>query len=106
MRTGRAAAASSAAWALGAAGDRDSAGDVVAALRAGEIAGAGLDVFEQEPLPPSHPLWTLPNVLITPHTAGYGPYLDERRYAIFRDNCRALLDGGPFRNPVDKASWF
>ena len=54
--------------------------DLVAALRAGEIAGAALDVFEQEPLPPDHPLWTMPGVLITPHTAGHGPYLDERRY--------------------------
>ena len=53
--------------------------DLVAALRAGEIAGAGLDVFEQEPLPADHPLWTMPGVLITPHTAGYGPYLDDRR---------------------------
>src|SRR5205085_560996 len=57
--------------------------DLVAALQAGEIAGAGLDVFEQEPLPAEHPLWTLPGVLITPHTAGYGPYLDERRYEVF-----------------------
>src|SRR5262249_11138964 len=53
--------------------------DLVAALRAGETAGAGLDVFEQEPLPADHPLWTMPGVLITPHTAGFGPYLDERR---------------------------
>jgi phosphoglycerate dehydrogenase-like enzyme len=45
--------------------------DLVAALRSGEIAGAALDVFEQEPLPADHPLWTTPNVLITPHTAGY-----------------------------------
>jgi len=80
--------------------------DLVAALHANEIAGAGLDVFETEPLPALHPLWTMPNVLITPHTAGYGPYLNERRYAIFRDNCRALLAGGSFRNVVDKASWF
>ena len=56
--------------------------DLVAALRAGEIAGAGLDVFEQEPLPADHPLWTMPGVLITPHTAGHGPYLDERRYRV------------------------
>ena len=47
--------------------------DLVAALRAGEIAGAGLDVFEQEPLPADHPLWTMPGVLITPHTAGPRP---------------------------------
>ena len=48
----------------------------------------------------------MPNVLITPHTAGFGPFLDERRYAILRDNCRAMLTGGPLRNVVDKAAWF
>ena len=80
--------------------------DLVEALEAGEIAGAGLDVFEQEPLPPAHLLWTTPNVLITPHTAGYGPYLDDRRYDIIRDNCRAMLQGTPLRNPVDKTTWF
>ncbi len=80
--------------------------NLVAALRAGEIAGAALDVFEQEPLPKDHPLWTMPGVLITPHMAGHGKYLDERRYDILRDNCRALLGGKPFRNVVDKANWF
>ena len=48
--------------------------DLVEALRAGEIR-AGLDVFQIEPLPPEHPLWTMPGVLITPHVAGVGPYL-------------------------------
>ncbi len=80
--------------------------DLVAALNAGEIAGAALDVYEQEPLPADHPLWTMPNVLMTPHMAGYGPYLDDRRYQIMIDNCRAFLDGKPLRNVVDKASWF
>ena len=80
--------------------------DLVAALKAGEIAGAGLDVFEQEPLPADHPLWTTPGVLLTPHTAGYGPYLDERRYEVFSDNCRRFLAGQPLRNLVDKARWF
>jgi phosphoglycerate dehydrogenase-like enzyme len=80
--------------------------DLVAALRAGEIAGAGLDVFEQEPLPVDHPLWTTPGVLITPHTAGYGPYLDDRRCEILLDNCRRFLDGAPLRNVVEKARWF
>jgi len=80
--------------------------DLVAALNAGEIAGAGLDVFEQEPLPAKHPLWTMPGVLITPHTAGYGPYLDDRRYEILRDNCQRFLAGQPLRNVVDKTSWF
>jgi phosphoglycerate dehydrogenase-like enzyme len=80
--------------------------DLAAAIEAGEIAGAGLDVFEQEPLPADHKLWTLPGVLLTPHTAGYGPYLDERRYAIILDNCRRFLSGEPLRNLVDKAHWF
>src|SRR5262249_28455483 len=62
--------------------------DLVIALRAGELAGAALDVFEQESLPADHPLWTMPGVFITPHTAGYGPYLDERRFEILLENCR------------------
>ena len=80
--------------------------DLVAALEAGEIAGAALDVFEIEPLPAGHKLWTMPGVLITPHMAGYGPHLNERRYAILRDNCRALIDGAAMRNVVDKANWY
>ena len=80
--------------------------DLVEALRAREIAGAGLDVFEQEPLPAEHPLWTMPGVLITPHTAGHGPFLDERRFEIFLDNGRRFLAGQPLRNVVDKSSWF
>jgi len=44
--------------------------------------------------------------LITPHTAGYGPYLDERRYDILSDNCSRFLAGQPLRNVVDKSSWF
>jgi phosphoglycerate dehydrogenase-like enzyme len=80
--------------------------DLVAALRAGEIAGAGLDVFEEEPLPADHPLWTMPGVLITPHTAGHGPYLDDRRFEILLDNSRRFLASTPLRNVVDKASWF
>src|SRR5207244_13225815 len=80
--------------------------DLVDALRAGEIAGAGLDVFEQEPLPAEHPLWTMPGVLITPHTAGYGPHLDERHFGIVLDNARRSLAGDPLRNVRDQASWF
>jgi phosphoglycerate dehydrogenase-like enzyme len=80
--------------------------DLVAALNAGEIAGAGLDVFEIEPLPADHPLWSAPNVLLTPHTAGYGPYLDDRRLDILLDNARRFAAGQPLRNVVDKAQWF
>ncbi|HET6307309.1 MAG TPA: D-2-hydroxyacid dehydrogenase [Rhodopila sp.] len=80
--------------------------DLVAALRAGEIAGAALDVYEQEPLPADHPLWSMPNVLLTPHMAGYGPHLNERRFQIIQDNCRAFAEGKTLRNVVDKAAWF
>jgi phosphoglycerate dehydrogenase-like enzyme len=80
--------------------------DLVAALNAGEIGGAALDVYEKEPLPSDHPLWTMPNVLLTPHMAGHGPYLNDRRFEIMVDNCRAFAGGRPLRNVVDKASWF
>jgi phosphoglycerate dehydrogenase-like enzyme len=80
--------------------------DLAAAIQAGEIAGAGLDVFEREPLPADHPLWTMPGVLITPHTAGFGPYLDDRRYEILLENSRRFLGGQPLRNVVDKPRWF
>ena len=80
--------------------------DLVAALQQGHIAGAGLDVFQVEPLPAEHPLWNMPGVLITPHVAGNGPYLDERRTELFIDNCRRFNDGLSLRNIVDKARWF
>jgi phosphoglycerate dehydrogenase-like enzyme len=80
--------------------------DLVAAIEAGEIAGAGLDVFEEEPLPTDHKLWTLPGVLLTPHTAGHGPHLDERRFDVLSDNCRRFAAGAALRNVVDKARWF
>jgi phosphoglycerate dehydrogenase-like enzyme len=80
--------------------------DLVEALHAGEIAGAGLDVFQIEPLPPEHPLWTTPGVLITPHVAGVGPYLQERRTELLLENCRRFGAGQLLLNVVDKANWF
>ena len=80
--------------------------DLVGALNAGTIAGAALDVYEIEPLPSDHPLWTMPNVLLTPHMAGHGPYLNDRRYDIMEDNCRAFAAGRDLRNLVNKATWF
>jgi phosphoglycerate dehydrogenase-like enzyme len=77
-----------------------------AALREGTIGGAGLDVYEIEPLPKDHPLWTAPNTLMTPHSAGFGPYLDERRYAILAENARRFAAGEPLGRLVDKANWF
>jgi phosphoglycerate dehydrogenase-like enzyme len=79
--------------------------DLAAALRAGEIAGAGLDVFEIEPLPPGHPLWRMESVIITPHTAAASPRVPERHLATLLDNLRRFVAGQPLRNVVDKARW-
>jgi phosphoglycerate dehydrogenase-like enzyme len=80
--------------------------DLTAALRAGEIAGAGLDVFETEPLPANHPLWQMPNVILTPHVAGFSPRIAERHLEVLLDNLRRFQDGAPLRNVADKARWF
>jgi len=80
--------------------------DLDRALRDGQIAGAALDVFEEEPLPADHPLWTAPNFLMTPHVAAFGPYLDERRLNLLIDNCRRLDAGETLVNVVDKENWF
>jgi len=79
--------------------------DLTASLQAGEIAGAGLDVFETEPLPTGHPLWTMSNVIITPHTAAASPRIAERHLETLLDNLRRFAAGQPLRNVVDKARW-
>jgi len=80
--------------------------DLTAALQSGEIAGAALDVYETEPLPPEHPLWDEPNVILTPHVAGYAPCIAERHLAIITENARRFQAGQPLRNVVDKQQWF
>ncbi len=80
--------------------------DLTAALQAGELAGAGLDVFEVEPLPPDHPLWQMENVMITPHCAAASPRVAERHLETLLDNLRRFVDGRPLRNVVDKAQWY
>ena len=81
--------------------------DLVAALQSQTIAGAGLDVFQVEPLPPDHPLWTMPGVLITPHMAiSSGAQLYERRVKVLLENCRRFARGEPLVSVVDKASWY
>ena len=67
--------------------------DLADMLQAGEIAGAALDVYEVEPLPSEHPLWRLPNVILTPHVAADGPYIDDRRTEVFVDNCVRFSEG-------------
>ena len=80
--------------------------DLVAALRAGKLAGAALDVYEIEPLPADHPLWDFPNVILTPHTAGYSPVIAERHLAVLVENVGRFARGEPLVNVVDKALWF
>jgi phosphoglycerate dehydrogenase-like enzyme len=73
---------------------------LIKALRDRRIAGAVLDVFDQEPLPPDHPLWDLPNVVLTPHISG--PSTPEEIGPIFNDNLRRFLAGKPLRHIVDR----
>ena len=75
---------------------------LVDALRTHAIAGAGLDVFVEEPLPAEHPYWTLDNVILTPHVSGYLPDFFTRALDIFLDNLGRFCDGRPLRNVVDK----
>lgn len=67
--------------------------DLNQALRDGVIAGAGLDVYEIEPLPKDHPLWTAPNTILTPHVAAEGPDLEPARHAIIIENARRFAAG-------------
>jgi phosphoglycerate dehydrogenase-like enzyme len=80
--------------------------DLVAALDAGEIAGAGLDVYEIEPLPADHPLWKKDNVILTPHIAGTSPRIAGRHLEVLLDNVGRFARGEPLRNVTDKAMWF
>jgi phosphoglycerate dehydrogenase-like enzyme len=69
--------------------------DVVEALQSGQLGGAFLDVFAVEPLPAASPLWQLPNVIVTPHSAGHADGNPARTAAIFTDNLRRWLRDEP-----------
>ena len=75
---------------------------LIRALQEKWIAGAGLDVFETEPLPPESPLWAMKNVIITAHYAGASPHYTERFLEIFVENLRRYRRGGTLTNVVDK----
>ncbi len=75
---------------------------LVRALREGWIAGAGLDVFEEEPLPGDSPLWDLENMLLSPHVAGFTPRYDERAVTLFARNLSRYAAGKPLLNIVSK----
>jgi D-2-hydroxyacid dehydrogenase (NADP+) len=75
--------------------------DVIAALQSGHLAGAYLDVFEREPLEPASPLWDMPNVLISPHTASHSLGQNEAIFGIFLENLARFRAGQKLRNDVD-----
>ena len=74
---------------------------LIDALRDRRLAGACLDVFAEEPLPPDSPLWALDNVIVSPHVAARTEDEDANAVALFADNLRRHLDGAPLRNRVD-----
>lgn len=76
---------------------------LVEALRAGRIAGAGLDVFEREPLPADSPLYDMENVIVTPHVSGASPTYFDRAIPLFCENLRRFLAGQSLANVVDPA---
>jgi phosphoglycerate dehydrogenase-like enzyme len=80
--------------------------DLTAALQEGQIAGAALDVFEVEPLPPEHPLWGMDNVILTPHVAAASPRIAERHTQVLLENVRRFAAGQEPFNLVDKRRWF
>lgn len=74
---------------------------LVDALSSGHLGGAALDAFQNEPLPPTHPFWSMPNVLLSPHSSWRSSRLDERDVALFTDNLHRFRDGNTLRNVVD-----
>lgn len=75
--------------------------DLVAALNSGQLGGAGLDVTEPEPLPAGHPLWAMPNVIISPHISAASDAQGERYWILVAENLRRYVAGEPLLNVVD-----
>ena len=79
---------------------------LITALSSGKIGGAALDVFEQEPLPTTSPLWALDNVVITPHISGFTRDYHEKAALVFKENLRRYLDNRPLLNQLDRAKGY
>lgn len=75
--------------------------DLIAALNSGRLGGAGLDVFDPEPLPADSPLWHLSNLIITPHVSADTPFAEEQRSAVIVENLRRYAAGEPMLSVVD-----
>jgi phosphoglycerate dehydrogenase-like enzyme len=71
------------------------------ALRAGHLGGIAIDAWVEEPLPPDHPAWTTPNVIIWPHHSGSSPRNNERNLDLFIENLQRFIKGEELRNIVD-----
>jgi phosphoglycerate dehydrogenase-like enzyme len=80
--------------------------DLIVALKSRSIAGAALDVFETEPLPADSPLWSMPNVIITPHIAAASTHIAERHLETLLENIRRFVAGKEPATRVDKRHWF
>jgi phosphoglycerate dehydrogenase-like enzyme len=80
--------------------------DLTAALQAATIGGAGLDVTDPEPLPPGHPLWSMSNVIITPHIATSSDYRSERTFTLIGENVRRYVRGDAVLSVVDLAAGY
>lgn len=80
--------------------------DLCAALQEREIAGAALDVFEQEPLPAEHPLWEFDNVIMTPHVAACSVHIAERHLEVVVENVRRFVRGEALVNVASKEDWY
>jgi phosphoglycerate dehydrogenase-like enzyme len=76
-------------------------GALIAALTSGHLGGASLDVFPQEPLPADHPLWTTPNVILTPHTSGFRQGHWEEVVALYAENLQRWLKGEPLKFRIE-----
>jgi phosphoglycerate dehydrogenase-like enzyme len=81
-------------------------GAMIRALESGQLKGAILDVFDKEPLEPASPLWTMPNVIISPHSSGFRETHWDDVIDLFSDNLRRYQKGQPLLNPVDSAEGY
>ena len=79
---------------------------LITALSSGVIAGAALDVFEEEPLPPTSPLWNLDNIVITPHISGFTRDYHQKAARVFKENLRRYLENRPLLNQLDRAKGY
>jgi phosphoglycerate dehydrogenase-like enzyme len=76
------------------------------ALEKKQLAGAGMDVTDPEPLPDGHPLWKMTNVIISPHVGGGSPEGQDRQWRLFRENVRRFVAGEPLLCVVDKGKGY